>query len=231
MKRFLGYTGAFIFLVTLSCIFRQKKKNILFFGDSITKRGLQPGGYITKLRQMLDSDNSITGYELSAAGVDGNKVNDLFVRIDNDVLAKNPSIVVLWVGVNDVWHKLSGAGTAAGDFEKTYSAILKRLQSQGVEVLLATPPVIGEKKNNANMQDDDLNLYSKIIRKLSDQYNCKLVDIRKAFVEYDNDNNPENKNSGILTIDGVHLSNKGNALVAEKMMEVLAPILKTTLSN
>jgi lysophospholipase L1-like esterase len=48
-----------------------------------------------------------------------------------------------------------------------------------------------------------------------------LVDLRKDFTEYEQKNNPENKESGILTVDRVHLNDKGNAFVAEKMMEVL----------
>ncbi len=53
MKRFVRYAGAFLLLGTLSCMFRQKKKNIIFFGDSITKNATEPDGFITKLRQAL----------------------------------------------------------------------------------------------------------------------------------------------------------------------------------
>ncbi len=73
MKRFFWYSGALILFVTLSCMFRQKKKNILFFGASITKRGTETNGYITKLQQMLDSNNLIANYKLVAAGINGNK--------------------------------------------------------------------------------------------------------------------------------------------------------------
>ena len=231
MKRFFGYAGALILFGTLSCMFRQKKKNIVFFGDSITKRGTETNGYITKLRQMLDSNNLIANYKLVSAGVDGNKINDLYVRTDNDVLTKNPYIVFIWIGVNDVWHKLQGAGTEAGQFKNIYEALIKRLQAQNIKVILVTPALIGEKRDNTNMQDADVDRYAKMIRRMSSQYDCGLVDIRKDFIEYENKNNPDNKNSGILTIDRVHLSAKGNQLAAAKMMEVLKPILKSTISN
>ncbi|MDQ6762118.1 MAG: hypothetical protein M3015_05770 [Bacteroidota bacterium] len=45
---------------------------------------------------------------------------------------------------------------------------------------------------------------------------CRRIFIILHFIV--NDNNRENKNSGILTLDGVHLSKKGNQLIAEKMM-------------
>lgn len=94
-----------------------------------------------------------------------------------------------------------------------------------------TPALIGEKRDNTNMQDADLDHYAEMIRQMSSQYDCGLVDIRKDFVEYENKYNRDNKNSGILTLDGVHLSAKGNQLAAEKMMELLRPILKSAISD
>ena len=55
----------------------------------------------------------------------------------------------------------------------------------------------------------------------SPKNNCGLIDLRKAFLEYNLKNNPENKESGILTSDRVHLNDKGNNFVAEKMMEAI----------
>ncbi len=147
------------------------------------------------------------------------------------MLAKNPYIVFIWIGVNDVWHKLQGTGTETGKFENIYEAVIKRFQAQNIKVILVTPALIGEKRDNTNKQDADLDRYAEMIRQMSSQYDCRLVDIRKDFVEYENKNNRDNKNSGILTLDGVHLSAKGNQLAAEKMMEVLEPILKSTISN
>lgn len=212
-------------------MFGDKKRSIIFFGDSITKNATQRNGFITTVRQVLESNNLLGGYKLVSSGINGNKIEDLYTRMDKDLLVKNPFIVIVWVGVNDVWHKLSGAGTSADQFENIYSDMIKRLQAQNIQVILLTPAVIGEKKNGANMQDNDLDLYANIIRKMSAQYNCTLIDIRKVFVEYENDNNLDNKNSGILTLDGVHLSKKGNSLVAEKILLVLAPVLKSTISN
>ncbi|RYY12757.1 MAG: G-D-S-L family lipolytic protein, partial [Chitinophagaceae bacterium] len=83
----------------------QQKKKILFFGDSITQAGVGPKGYITKFGEKLAAAGKKDQYEIAGAGIGGNKVYDLYLRMDDDVLAKNPDIVVIWVGVNDVWHK------------------------------------------------------------------------------------------------------------------------------
>jgi lysophospholipase L1-like esterase len=201
----------------------QTKKKIVFFGDSITEAGVQPEGYITKLGQTLDKNNLGNQYELTGAGISGNKVYDLYLRMEDDVLSKKPDAVVIWVGVNDVWHKRSfGTGTDADKFEKFYNAIIKRLKDKNIDVYLCTPAVIGEKWDCTNELDGEMNSYSSIIRGIAQKNNCKLIDLRKEFLDYLKANNPVNKSTGILTTDGVHLNALGNSFVAEKMYRVLS---------
>lgn len=193
----------------------QKKKRIVFFGDSITQMGVNQNGYIDVLKNLAKEKGLEKNYELIGAGIGGNKVYDLYLRLDEDVLAKKPSHVLIYVGINDVWHKTSGTGTDITKYEQFYVALIKKMQQHKIELMLCTPSVIGEKKAGANAQDADLDAYSAVIRKLAVQYNCKLVDLRKAFSEYENANNPGNKESGILTTDRVHLNDKGNQVVAD----------------
>jgi lysophospholipase L1-like esterase len=199
-----------------------KAKRVVFFGDSITDAGAKPGGYIVKMGESLTKKGIADQYELIGAGIGGNKVYDLYLRMDDDVLAKNPDIVFIWIGVNDVWHKQSfGTGTDADKFEKFYIAIIKKLQAKNIKVILCTPAAIGERTDFTNQLDGDLNRYAQIIRNLAAANNCDLVDLRKIFLEYNLKNNPDNKEFGILTRDRVHLNDQGNQLVADKMLEVL----------
>jgi lysophospholipase L1-like esterase len=142
--------------------------------------------------------------------------------MEDDVLALNPDVVFIWVGVNDVWHKQSfGTGTDPDKFEKFYTAIINKLLDKHIRVILCTPAVIGEKADFTNQQDGDLNAYSQIIRNLAQKWHTGLVDLREVFHNYEQKNNPGNKDSGILTLDKVHLNDAGNQLVAEKMLEAL----------
>ena len=210
-------------MVLLSGFSHQQKKRIVFFGDSITQAGVQPTGYITKLKQLLTEKNIGDNYELVGAGISGNKAYDLYLRMDDDVLSKKPDAVVIWVGVNDVWHKrTSGTGTDADKFEKFYNAIIKKLKANNIAVFICTPAAIGEKTDFTNELDGDLNKYSEIIRSIAKNNNCSLIDLRKAFLAYNLANNKENKESGILTTDRVHLNEKGNQFVAEEMYKVLS---------
>ena len=200
----------------------QQKQRIVFFGDSITQAGVQPKGYITVLGELMKQKGIADKYELVGAGIGGNKVYDLYLRVEDDVLAKNPQTVVIWVGVNDVWHKrTSGTGTDADKFERFYNALIKKLKDKNINVYLTTPAAIGEKTDYTNELDGDLNRYAAMIRQIAQKNNCQLVDLRKAFLEYNLANNKENRESGILTTDRVHLNEKGNQLVAEEMMKVV----------
>lgn len=208
-------------IILLSAMQIQKPVKVIFFGDSITRAGVNPGGYITLMQESLKANNN-TGFELIGAGIGGNKVYDLYLRHEEDVLAKKPDVVVIYIGVNDVWHKQSNqTGTDPDKFVAFYSALIKKFQAAGIKVILSTPAVIGERTDFSNAQDGDLNRYSQLIRDQASKYGCGLVDLRKAFLEYNLKNNPENKESGILTTDRVHLNQKGNRLVADLMLAAI----------
>jgi isoamyl acetate esterase len=213
---------AFPLLLILLSAMPAKKTKIIFFGDSITQMGVNKGGYIDRVQKSVIERGIDKKYELVGAGIGGNKVYDLYLRMEDDVLAKKPNTVVIYIGINDVWHKTSGIGTDIQKYEKFYVAIIKKLQAKKIKVVVCTPTVIGEKKNNANPQDTDLNAYSDVIRKLATTYNCKLIDLRKAFAEYESVNNISDKESGILTTDRVHLNDAGNQLVADEMIKGLS---------
>ena len=222
--------GSKLLLLTtfIACMFAlsfksDKKKKIVFFGDSITQAAVNKGGYIDVLQNMLQQKGVDQQFELNGAGISGNKVYDLYLRIEADVLDKKPDVVVIWIGVNDVWHKSSsGTGTDFDKFGKFYDAVVKKIQKQGAKVIIVTPAAIGEKNDFSNTQDGDLNSYSAWMRKYAATNQLGLVDLRKIFHEYSVANNPNNDAKGILTTDGVHLNEKGNALVAEEMWKAIS---------
>ena len=213
---------AFIGCLFLMAFRAPKKKKVLFFGDSITQMGVQKGGYIDVLNTQIKASGKEDQYELVGAGIGGNKIYDLYLRMEKDVLAQHPDLVVIWVGVNDVWHKASfGTGTDYDKFGIFYNAVVKKIQATGAKVVVVTPAAIGEKTDYSNSQDGDLNQYSAWIRKYAAENQLGLVDLRKTFHEYSVANNPSNKESGILTYDRVHLNDKGNAHVAEEMWKAI----------
>ncbi|MEJ8818512.1 SGNH/GDSL hydrolase family protein [Lacibacter sp. H407] len=200
---------------------RQDKIKVIFFGDSITQAGVNPGGYVKRIDSMARVQGKMN-YDFIGAGIGGNKIYDLYLRMEDDVLSKSPNVVVLYIGVNDVWHKASsGTGTDADKFAKFYQAVIDKIKAKNAKIILCTPAVIGEKTDGSNQQDGDLTEYSKIIRGLAQKNGLLLVDLRKAFIEYNNKNNKENKDRGILTTDRVHLNAIGNQLVADEIWKAI----------
>ena len=223
MKKILFSTALIISLAWQP----QKKTKVIFFGDSITELGVTKrpdagSGYVLKIDSLCKAEGKSDQYEFVGAGVSANKVYDLYLRLEDDVLNKNPDVVVIYIGVNDVWHKSAlGTGTDADKFEKFYLAILKKLKEKNIKAILCTPAVVGERTDFTNQLDGDLNRYSNIIRDIAKKNNLQLIDLRKLFLEYGKAHNPDNKERDILTRDRVHLNERGNELVAEEMWKLL----------
>ncbi|SEA21343.1 SGNH/GDSL hydrolase family protein [Pedobacter hartonius] len=211
------YLMACCFAVSILAM-KLKPKKIIFFGDSITQQGVAPGGYVDLVKKSLDS----SAYEVMGAGIGGNKVYDLYLRLEDDVLNKKPDLVVIYIGVNDVWHKkTSHTGTDLDKFVKFYQALIIKIQAGNAKVILCTPAVIGEKKTGENDMDAELDKFSEAIRQLALKNKLPLVDLRAQFTAYDAANNTGDLEKGILTTDGVHLNAKGNQTVADLFLPLL----------
>lgn len=198
MKNSIKVLSAFIIVLFLTSMVSKPKK-ILFFGDSITEMGVKAGGYVSLIKKSLDPSK----YEVIGAGIGGNKIYDLYLRLEDDVLNKNPDLVVIYIGVNDVWHKQSlRTGTDQDKFVKFYQALINKITAKGAQVILCTPAVIGEQKNGSNEMDAELDKYAAEIRKLATSNKLPLVDLRSLF-------------------DGVHLNDKGNQMVAAQLLPLI----------
>ncbi|MDP1763870.1 MAG: GDSL-type esterase/lipase family protein [Sediminibacterium sp.] len=225
MSNKLILLGIFVISMILMSFNFMKKKKVVFFGDSITQAGVAPGGYIKLVDSLIKQEGQENNYELIGAGIGGDKIYDLYLRVENDVLKHNPDIVIIFVGVNDVWHKTSsGTGTDFNKFGRFYEALVNKLQAAGIKVMVSTPAVIGERTDHSNSQDGDLNFYSNWLRSYTAKNNIPLIDLRAGFIQYNVHNNPQNKESGILTTDRVHLNAKGNLFVAEEMWKAIKAV-------
>ncbi len=211
----------------------KKDERIVFLGDSITAGGVKPQGYVTVLTEAIKAAHPDLGIETFGAGVSGNKVPNLQARLEKDVIAKKPTLVFIYIGINDVWHwkmdkegKLLAGGTTKELFESGLKDIIAKINAAGARVILCTPSVIGEKNDGSNERDAMLEEYSVISRKVAADTGSQLVDLRKAFIDHLKANNPDNLPKGILTGDGVHLNPAGNAFVAVQMGKAIGVEVK-----
>ena len=204
---------------------------IIFLGDSITEQGESfDDGFISLLRQNLSQEE----FELVGKGIGGHKVSNLLTRYKADVIDLNPDIVFIYIGINDVWHKYDfGTGSDIDLYERGLKTIISDIKSLGSKIVLCTPTVIGENtgdfvlgnqfKDVETMEkmNGDLNTFSEVVRKLSNEYGTELLDLRKIFMDYLAENNINNDAAGILTSDGVHLNELGNKLIADQMIKFI----------
>ena len=208
-------------------------KKVIFLGDSITQNAVINSedfkGFISLLEENVNQNTELIG-----KGIGGDKVSDLLTRYKDDVIKLNPDIVFIYIGINDVWHKYDyGTGTDIDLYENGLRQIINDLKENGVEIILCTPTVIGENKGEFTLvnqfkdietmeiMNNDLDDYSDVIRKLSKEFDTKLLDLRKIFMQFISENNPENKSKGVLTTDGVHLNNLGSKLIADEMIRFI----------
>lgn len=228
--QFIPLTMRSIFLIVLlslmSILPSQAQPHIIFLGDSITEAGVNPDGYVTLVAdslQKFEADIEVTG-----AGISGNKVPDLLARLDEDVLVHNPTHVVVYIGINDVWHHFEFdhvTGTDPDTFEAGIGELTDRIEESGASVLLCTPSVIGENTES----DAEVNLrlveYAQLIRRVAQEKEVHLCDLRASFEAYLVAGNPDKAYHGILTTDGVHLNAAGNRFVADFMLREIQSVL------
>ena len=234
----------FFLTAIISC--SDSNNKVVFLGDSITENATsikgdtltfangaifvpKYTGFISRIKEKISED-----IELIGKGIGGDKVSDLLTRYRNDVIQLNPDIVFIYIGINDVWHKYDfGTGSDIDLYEKGLRQIIGDIKNIGAEVILCTPTVIGENKGEFTLvnqfkdietmqiMNSDLDAYSDVIRKLSSEFNTELIDLRKIFMNYISENNPNNNSSGITTYDGVHLNDQGNKLIADEMLRFI----------
>ncbi|MFP6764314.1 MAG: Dabb family protein, partial [Planctomycetaceae bacterium] len=175
--------------------------------------------YVSLVRNAIREN--VDGVEVIGAGISGNKVPDLERRLEKDVLSRKPSVVVIYIGINDVWHSTSGRGTPRERFESGLKDIIGQINAAGARVILCTPSVIGEKTDGSNSLDVMLEEYSATSRKVAVETKSQLFDLRRRCLSHLRIHNPQQADRGILTSDTVHLNQAGNEFVAGCMLEAL----------
>ena len=187
-------------------------EKIAFLGDSITQQGNWESGYINLVMSALEA-NGIKAVKIPA-GISGHKSTQMLARLERDVLKKNPQIMTLSCGVNDVWH--GKRGVPLEDYKKNITEIVDKAQAAGIKVYILTSTMIYENPDHAN--NKKLAAYNDFLRSLAKEKNCVLVDLnadmQKQIAEI-KAKYPKVKGN-LLTVDGVHMNALGNIMMIAK---------------
>src|SRR3981081_1352536 len=85
----------------------------IFIGDSITDAGREDcpegigSGYVRNVRDWLRASAPASAPQILNKGVSGNTIGDLQRRWQSDVIAQQPRLVSIKIGINDVWQGLT----------------------------------------------------------------------------------------------------------------------------
>lgn len=195
---------------------------IVFFGDSITESNRNISdpndlgvGYVKiaagKLRLLYPD----TELEILNRGVGGDRTAELLARVQTDVVEEHPDVVVLAIGVNDVWHRfLLGRETTLEQFTENYNKLVEIIKGTGAKLLLLQPFVL-------NMEDKPrlrpyLNKFNGVISEIAAREKLTLIPLDEIFTGLTQDIKPEQ-----FSVDGVHPTHRGCRYIADLVIKEL----------
>src|SRR5205823_5250568 len=109
---------------------------IIFFGDSLTALAGQEEpkqhvtkGYVRIVRETLQQTHKDMNIEVDWVATGGHTVPDLLKRVDKDVIAKKPTIVVIQIGCNDARR------IPKDTFKSSLEELIDKLQKANIKVI------------------------------------------------------------------------------------------------
>jgi lysophospholipase L1-like esterase len=165
------------------------------------------------------------------AGVNGNNTVNLLARIDRDVLKREPELVVLMAGTNDMLHTDKSLGLE--QYEKNYQQLITLIQKKADLVLMTIPPVYApylvqrKPQFNGDLKAPQARVDSanQVIRMLAKKNNCKLVDLNTILTACGGANTDKDglfQNDANMGIeDGVHPTANGYKVIAAAVYETI----------
>ena len=197
-----------------------KDKTIVFFGDSVTDtcKILHPNyhygaGYVNILKTEFDVSYPNLNIKVYNEGISGNKTEDLIDRFDEDVKSKNPDLIFLLIGINDVWHLYdANIKPNVAEIMKRIDLILNKAHEIGSEIVLLTPFLFPTDEYFKGLIPD-FNELLKAMYQYVETNKVEFIDLFKIM---------QNSQSLAITKDSVHPTLYGHGIIAQAIINYLA---------
>ncbi len=190
----------------------------MFAGDSVTDGGhrTDPTGLGNTYVRDIAEDLGDSRPRIVNTGTSGNRAVDLVARWSTDVLAVEPSVVSILIGINDTWRRYDKFDpTTVEAYEASYRELLAPLQCP---LVLVEPFLLQVKPDQAEWRED-LDPKIEVVRKLAVEYDAILVPADAELNKL-----AETVGAATLADDGVHPSAAGHEALADLWQHyVLAP--------
>jgi acyl-CoA thioesterase-1 len=207
---------------------------VLALGDSIT-RGARPGVLPTETfsarvqAALREAGAKVLVHNL---GIGGERTDQALRRLDRDVLAQRPHLVLVMYGTNDGWVDEGQTASRLGEesYEANLREIVGRLRAAGIVPVLMTPPRFGEENRRNGLGEDPnerLARYAGRCRNVARETGVPLVDHFAAWTEAQE----QGQSLQGRTTDGCHPNGNGHADLAGRILPVVAPLVRQLLPS
>jgi acyl-CoA thioesterase-1 len=193
----------------MTSILLDPRRTVVFAGDSVTDCGRRTDpdglgdGYVREVYDDLGAGRPT----IVNAGISGHRAADLAARWATDVLAHDPSLVSILIGINDTWRRYDEDDpTTPEDFEASYRALLDPLSCP---VVLMEPFLLPVKDGQEEWRED-LDSKLDVVRKLAVEYGAILVPTDVELTKQ-----AASVGAAALAGDGVHPSAAGHRALAD----------------
>jgi lysophospholipase L1-like esterase len=200
---------------------------ILFQGDSVTDAGRDRNdphdmgsGYPRYASAMIADAYPDIEFEFVNLGISGHRTENLVARLQSDFVDVAPDMVVLLIGVNDVWHHFShNIETTPEYFESNLRKILSTIKETMGAKLVMIEPFLLYGSDKVNMLEE-LDEKIRIERALAQEYADAYLPMQAIFAA-ETLRTPYTEFSG----DGVHPNAGGAGFIAQKVLDTIEPLL------
>ncbi len=185
------------------------------FGDSVTGVYYHTGGrraWSDALGLALERLYPGSRPQMINAGVSGNTTAQGLARMDSDVLARDPQLVVVMFGLNDI-----ARGSGPGEFRSNLGQIIEGIRRRGAEVVLMTPnPVYAD---DPARPPERVAEYAQVVREAGRELGVPVADCFRSFGSV---RSVEPRAWEGLMSDSIHPNMRGHELIAEEAALVIS---------
>ncbi|QDS99095.1 SGNH/GDSL hydrolase family protein [Adhaeretor mobilis] len=171
---------------------------------------------------------------ISNEGIGGNRTDQARLRLNKDVRAKDPDVVIIQYGINDCWvddgiptgpsrvpldagDQVDHPNASRGNYLNNLTDIVQSLKADGAKVLIMTPSPVSYTRNPKWRLDRE-RLYAEAARKVARNEKVMLVDVWQLFLDYDAQ---PGQNLDDLLIDAQHPGALGHRMTADALKDIL----------
>jgi len=170
---------------------------VVAFGDSIVEGFQQPEGWPEMLGR--DLAGKYSGVRVLNAGVSGNTAGDGLRRLQPDVLAHQPDLVLIAFGLNDMKN-----GVPLSRFEEDLSNIVGQVSGSAAQPVLLTTTRL--QRGASMLARVNPAPFNDSIRTLAEERSIPLVDVNDQF---------KGLNTSEYLIDAAHPNREGYRAIAD----------------